>query len=131
MSTHSLNSCLYTGSIRHRRSEPHNHEFEYPIFMTYFDLDELEEQLKRRWFTSLERFNVVSFRRSDYLNADQCASDNSIQGLKLSVKQAVCSEAVQQKREFPEIERVTMLRMGHDAEHLDDKRKIDSEIGFL
>lgn len=59
-------SAVYTGTIRHRRFEPCSHEFEYPIFMLYLDLDELPALFKQKWFCSLEHFNVVSFKRSDY-----------------------------------------------------------------
>jgi uncharacterized protein len=63
-----LNSRLYIGWIRHRRFLPKNHDFRYPIFMTYLALDELEQVMAKSWFWSLERFNLVSFYRKDYLS---------------------------------------------------------------
>ena len=38
-------SALYEGWVRHRRLEPVEHSFRYPIFMAYLDLDELPEVL--------------------------------------------------------------------------------------
>ena len=34
-------SAIFKGHIRHRRFEPTEHAFSYPIFMLYLDLDEL------------------------------------------------------------------------------------------
>ena len=38
-------SALYEGWVRHRRVDPVEHEFRYPIFMAYLDLSELPEVL--------------------------------------------------------------------------------------
>ena len=38
-----LNSRLFRGWIRHRRYLPKKHNFRYPIFMSWLDLDELEQ----------------------------------------------------------------------------------------
>ncbi len=61
-----MQSAVYTGTVRHRRFTPHPHKFHYPLFMLYLDLDELPILFKTKWFCSLERFNLVSFRRKDY-----------------------------------------------------------------
>lgn len=60
-------SALYVGHVRHRRSRPHPHGFRYRMAQLYVDLDELPELLKGRWLWSLEKRNLASFRRSDYL----------------------------------------------------------------
>jgi hypothetical protein len=71
-----LNSRLFQGWIRHRRYLPKKHHFRYPIFMSWIDLDELDEVMALSPFWSLERFNLVSFYRSDYLGeAGQDLSD--------------------------------------------------------
>lgn len=62
-------SALYTGTIRHRRFKPINHEMVYPLFMMYLDLDELPTLLKKFWYFSKGKFNVSSFQRNDYLNS--------------------------------------------------------------
>lgn len=62
-----LHSRFYIGWIRHRRFLPKNHAFNYPIFMSYLDLNELDQVMAKSRFWSLERFNLVSFFRKDYL----------------------------------------------------------------
>jgi hypothetical protein len=64
-----LNSRLCQGWIRHRRYLPKPQHFSYPIFMSWLDLAELEAVMALSPFWSLERFNLVSFYRRDYLGA--------------------------------------------------------------
>ncbi len=62
-----MNSCLYEGSVRHRRTGTVADEFRYPLFMAYLDLDELPELFDGRWLWSARRPAVAWFRREDYL----------------------------------------------------------------
>jgi uncharacterized protein len=62
-----VNSCLYVGSVRHRRTGSVNDEFHYPLFMAYLDLDELPACFDGRWLWSARRPAVAWFRRADYL----------------------------------------------------------------
>lgn len=62
-----LHSHLYQGWVRHRRYTPKPHAFRYPVFMSWLDLNELEQVMLISKFWSLERFNVVSYFRQDYL----------------------------------------------------------------
>ena len=62
-----LNSRLFQGWIRHRRYLPKKHTFRYPLFMSWLDLAELKQVMAISPFWSLERFNLVSFYRCDYL----------------------------------------------------------------
>ncbi len=41
-------SAIYEGWVRHRRHDPVEHEFRYPLFMAYLDLAELPWVLRRR-----------------------------------------------------------------------------------
>jgi DUF1365 family protein len=73
-------SALYEGTVRHRRVDPVEHEFSYPIFMTYLDLGELPEVLDplRGW--SVRRPALARFKRSDHfgdpeLTLDECVRD--------------------------------------------------------
>ncbi len=78
-----LNSRLFQGWIRHRRYLPKKHSFQYPLFMSWIDLAELAEVMAISRFWSLERFNLVSFYRSDYLgDAGQDLSDTVSQLIK-------------------------------------------------
>lgn len=62
-----MNSCLYVGSVRHRRFGTPSHEFNSRLFLAYLDLDELPEAFNGRWLWSHERRNVASFHRADFL----------------------------------------------------------------
>ncbi|MDX1451355.1 MAG: DUF1365 domain-containing protein [Oleiphilaceae bacterium] len=64
-------SAVYRGWVRHRRFVPKAHAFTYPLLMWYLDLDEVAAVMAQRWYTSLERFNLLSFRRADYYAPDQ------------------------------------------------------------
>lgn len=61
-----MNSCLYEGRVRHRRSIPRD-EFSYPLYMAYLDLDELPGLFDGRWLWSARRPALAWFRRADYL----------------------------------------------------------------
>lgn len=60
-------SCLYEGSVQHRRRTPVEHRFRYALFMVYLDLSELESVFNRRWLWSTRRIAPARFRRDDYL----------------------------------------------------------------
>lgn len=60
-------SAIYRGWVRHRRRGTPSHEFRYRLSMLYLDLDELPRAFDGRWLWSVERSNVVSVRRADYL----------------------------------------------------------------
>jgi DUF1365 family protein len=57
-------SCIYEGTIRHRRHEPRR-SFEHPIALFYVDLDELSGLLGGRLVA--RRPGALRFRRRDYL----------------------------------------------------------------
>jgi len=62
-----VNSAIYEGTLRHRRVAPRPHRFAYRVAMPYLDLDELGEVCARHPMWSVERLNVASFRRADFL----------------------------------------------------------------
>lgn len=57
-------SCLYEGTVRHRRTRPAV-SFRHPIALFYLDLDELPRLLGGRLVS--HRPGLLRFRRSDYL----------------------------------------------------------------
>jgi DUF1365 family protein len=63
----SVHSALYEGRVRHRRSGPQPHHFEYRVAMCYLDLDELSAVLARHPLWSDRPGRPVRFRRADYL----------------------------------------------------------------
>jgi DUF1365 family protein len=62
-----MKSCLYEGTIRHRRFGEVGNAFTYGLFMVYLDLDELGHVFDGHPLWSVERGNVAYFRRRDHL----------------------------------------------------------------
>jgi DUF1365 family protein len=62
-----VNSCLYEGSVRHRRYGTPSDEFHHRIFMVCLDLDELPECFDGPMLWSARRPALAWFRRADYL----------------------------------------------------------------
>lgn len=62
-----MESCIYEGTLRHRRFAPAEHGYTYGLFMMYLDLDELPDLFRRRWLWSAERPAPARFRRADHL----------------------------------------------------------------
>jgi DUF1365 family protein len=79
--TTSLNSCLYVGSIRHRRHEPRDNRFSYRLYMTYLDLAELPQLFEPFLFWSAKRSAPVCFKRKDYHGDPAVPLDESIRQL--------------------------------------------------
>jgi hypothetical protein len=63
---HTHASCLYEGSVRHRRVSPRD-EFRFPLFMAYLDLDELPQLFDASLLWSARRPAPAWFRRADQL----------------------------------------------------------------
>lgn len=59
-------SCLYLGTVRHRRHAPVAHAFQYRQVQLYLDLDELPALFDRYWLWSARRPTLAWFRRADY-----------------------------------------------------------------
>ena len=64
-----LQSCIYRGTIRHRRQTPVKNAFKFQAYMMYVDLEELETLFQKHWFWSARRMAPVRFRRSDFMKA--------------------------------------------------------------
>jgi DUF1365 family protein len=62
-----LNSAIYVGHVEHDRFTPKRNRFRYRIHHLYLDLDEIPELFQLHPLWSLEKSNIVSFRRSDYI----------------------------------------------------------------
>lgn len=73
-----LQSAVYEGWVRHRRSVPRAHAFRYRMYMLYLDLAELDRVFADRWLWSVGRRNLVEFRRSDYHGDPSIALDVAI-----------------------------------------------------
>lgn len=62
-----MRSCLYEGTVRHRRFTPVEHSFAYRLFLVFVDLAELDSLFGRRGFWSTRWPALARFRRADYL----------------------------------------------------------------
>jgi DUF1365 family protein len=60
-------SCIYEGSVQHRRARPAKHKFRYGLYMLYLDLDELPSLLRGSLGLHEARFAPASFCRQDHL----------------------------------------------------------------
>ncbi|MDA0225478.1 MAG: DUF1365 domain-containing protein [Proteobacteria bacterium] len=73
-----MNSCLYVGTLRHRRLAPRPHAFQYCLFMAYLDLAELDEVFRGRWLWSAHRPALAWFKRADYLGDAALPLDEAV-----------------------------------------------------
>ena len=59
-------SCIYQGTVVHRRQRPLVHGFSLPLFLLYLDLDELPTVFAGSGLWRVEAHAVASFRRRDF-----------------------------------------------------------------
>lgn len=59
-------SCLYLGTVVHRRFKPRRHKLCYRVFWSLLDLDELPRLAKKLRLFSLNQFNLFSFYNMDH-----------------------------------------------------------------
>lgn len=63
----SFASAIYRGEVRHRRHAGRRHEFRYPLYMVYLDLDEIGAVFAQSRWWSARGFAPAWFRRADFL----------------------------------------------------------------
>ena len=61
-----LKQGFFVGNIRHRRYRPKPHQFNYRMYWSLLDLDQLAETFSKSRLWSLERWNLISFRQKDF-----------------------------------------------------------------
>lgn len=76
-----MNSCIYRGTVSHRRLAPVEHEFRYSLFMMYLDLAELDDVFRGRWLWSDRRPAPARFLRSDHLGDPEIPLDRAVRDL--------------------------------------------------
>ena len=76
-----MKSCVYEGTVRHRRYAPARHSFRYSIFMMYLDLAELPDLFRERWFWSPATPNLAWFRQNDHLGDPKRPLDQNVRDL--------------------------------------------------
>ena len=76
-----MKSCIYEGTIRHRRFRPVQNSFQYRLYLMYLDLDELPQILEMHPLYSDERLNIATFRRRDHLGDPAVPLKQALQNL--------------------------------------------------
>tara|TARA_B100000676_G_scaffold124362_1_gene123883 strand:- start:59 stop:823 length:765 start_codon:yes stop_codon:yes gene_type:complete len=77
------NSCIYNGTVIHKRFKPKEHFFKYKVFSLLIDLSELDELNKKIRFFSFNKFNLISFHEKDHGERD---GSSIIEWVKLNLK---------------------------------------------
>ena len=62
-----MNSRLYSGQLRHRRTSPKRYQFTYGVYYLELDLDEIDTAARRILPLSRNRFNMLSFFDRDHM----------------------------------------------------------------
>jgi DUF1365 family protein len=76
-----VESGLYVGRLRHRRSAPVDHVFSYGLFMIYLDLAELPRVFRGNPLWSADRPAPAWFRSADHLGGGSGSLDESVRDL--------------------------------------------------
>ena len=61
-----MESGIYSGTLRHRRFSPVSHEFTYPLFMVFLDINRLPELMKVSRLAGYNRRSWVSYQERDH-----------------------------------------------------------------
>jgi uncharacterized protein len=61
-----MESALYLGKLRHRRFSPRLHEFAYPVYMAFVDIERLPELMRVSPLASYNRWNWTSYCERDH-----------------------------------------------------------------
>lgn len=64
-----MKASFCSGTVVHNRLTPTPHRFTYKMSWCLFDLDSIDELFQQSKAWSINRFNIVSIRNKDYINA--------------------------------------------------------------
>lgn len=76
-----MDNALAVGTVWHRRRMPRTHRFSYRLYYSLLDIAQIEALCRRSRWWSMERFNLVCFRRSDYLGDPGQPLDEAVRAL--------------------------------------------------
>ncbi|MDT8408194.1 MAG: DUF1365 domain-containing protein [Wenzhouxiangellaceae bacterium] len=68
------------GQVWHRRYRPALHAFRYRLWFSLLDVDRIEEHFRRSRWWSIEKRNLVSFRRRDFLAPFESGLADAVRG---------------------------------------------------
>ncbi len=73
-----LEQGFLLGDIRHHRYIPKKHMFRYNMYWSLLDLDKLNENADRYRFFSNETWNLLSYRKQDFIGAGKQQTKDSV-----------------------------------------------------
>jgi DUF1365 family protein len=76
-----MKSCIYEGTIRHRRFRPRPNIFQYRLFFMFLDLSELPAVFQLHPLWSNEQLNAACFRRRDHFGDPSLSLDRAVRSL--------------------------------------------------
>ena len=76
-----MNSRMYFGTVRHRRTAPVGNIFTHRLCQLYLDLAETETIFRDRWLWSTDGPNLAWFRREDHLGDPNLPLDEAVRRL--------------------------------------------------
>jgi len=65
-----ISSCIYAGTVVHKRLVPTPHAFSYRVFALSLDVDEIDHLARSLRLFSRNRWNLLSFHDCDHGNRD-------------------------------------------------------------
>lgn len=74
-------NALYVGHVRHARYRPKAHRFDYRVFSTFLDVDDIDAKQLHLQFLSVDRYNLFSIRKRDHGPKDGSNLRPFIEGL--------------------------------------------------
>ncbi len=76
-----MQSCIYEGTVRHRRFRPTPNKFQYRVFFMYLDLTELTQVFDCHPLWSVQQPNIAYLRRKDHFGDPQKPIDLAVRDL--------------------------------------------------
>ncbi|MEM7262732.1 MAG: DUF1365 domain-containing protein [Planctomycetota bacterium] len=76
-----MSSVVFEGRVKHVRTEPREHRFEYSLCMMGLELDEVDRLFDQRWLWSSRRPALARFHRADYLGDPDVPLDDAVRDL--------------------------------------------------
>ena len=76
-----MQSCIYEGTVRHRRFRPAANRFRYRLFFMYLDLAELPTLFDGHLLWSYEKFNIARFCRKDHFGDPRISLEDAVRNL--------------------------------------------------
>jgi DUF1365 family protein len=78
-----MHSCIYEGTVTHRRREPVVHQFQNRLFMVYLDLEELPSLVRQGGLIAGSKYAGRSFLRSDHLLSNSQSLETEVREIVL------------------------------------------------